>query len=168
MEQFLRTYYTNLNPNATEEEILAFLASQGFGGMGGIGSLGGQTSTGTGGITDLRSQMLLQQQQQQFGNDGINNVITGRGAKEAPNAFIRALATIFSPPIGVAMNLQDLADKGKLPRGLDKVFKSEPEEKYDLESLNEFDYTPTMQDPDPAEEAGMGFGGGRSDPTDKS
>ena len=71
MEQFLRTYYTNLNPNATEEEILAFLASQGFGGMGGIGSLGGQTSTGTGGITDLRSQMLLQQQQQQFGNDGI-------------------------------------------------------------------------------------------------
>ena len=31
MEQFLRTYYTNLNPNATEEEILAFLQSQGFG-----------------------------------------------------------------------------------------------------------------------------------------
>ena len=33
MEQFLRTYYTNLNPNASEEEILAFLESQGFGGM---------------------------------------------------------------------------------------------------------------------------------------
>ena len=31
MEQFLRTYYTNLNPNATEAEILAFLQSQGFG-----------------------------------------------------------------------------------------------------------------------------------------
>ena len=66
------------------------------------------------------------------------------------------------------MNLQALADKEKLPLGLNKVFKSEPEEKYDLESLNEFDYTPTMQDPDPAEEAGMGFGGDRSDPTDKS
>ena len=39
MEQFLRTYYTNLNPNATEEEILAFLQSQGFG-------LGDQTVTG--------------------------------------------------------------------------------------------------------------------------
>ena len=43
MEQFLRTYYKNLNPNATEEEILAFLESQGFG-------LGNQTVTG--GITN--------------------------------------------------------------------------------------------------------------------
>ena len=59
MEQFLRNYYTNLNPNATEEDILAFLASQGFGGMGNFTNQG---STGTGGITDLRSQMLLQQQ----------------------------------------------------------------------------------------------------------
>jgi hypothetical protein len=25
MEGFLRAYYTNLNPNATEEEILAYL-----------------------------------------------------------------------------------------------------------------------------------------------
>ena len=28
MEGFLRAYYTNLNPNATEEEILAYLASK--------------------------------------------------------------------------------------------------------------------------------------------
>ena len=46
MEQFLRNYYTNLNPNATEEEILAFLASQGFGGMGDFGNVGNQTVTG--------------------------------------------------------------------------------------------------------------------------
>ena len=46
MEQFLRNYYVNLNPNATEEEILAFLASQGFGGMGDFGNVGNQTVTG--------------------------------------------------------------------------------------------------------------------------
>ena len=40
MEQFLRNYYTNLNPNATEEEILAFLASQGFSGMGDFSGMG--------------------------------------------------------------------------------------------------------------------------------
>ena len=74
MEQFLRNYYTNLNPNATEEDILAFLASQGFGGMGDFTNQG---STGTGGITDLRQQMF-QRQQQDFRMDqddgGISNL----------------------------------------------------------------------------------------------
>ena len=46
MEQFLRNYYVNLNPNATEEEILAFLASQGFGGMGDFGNVGNQPLDG--------------------------------------------------------------------------------------------------------------------------
>ena len=122
MEQFLRNYYTNLNPNATEEEILAFLASQGFGGMG---DFSGQTSIGTGGITNLRRQIP---QQQEFGNDGgINNIITGRnlpvGAKP-PGLIERTLATIFAPPVGITMNLQALADKGKLPFGLNKVLGS--------------------------------------------
>ena len=46
MEQFLRNYYTNLNPNATEEEILAFLASQGFDVMGDFGDVTTQGVTG--------------------------------------------------------------------------------------------------------------------------
>ena len=107
MEQFLRTYYTNLNPNATEEEILAFLESQGFG-------LGDQTVTG--GIMNTPNMI------QDSGGDsggGINRIDLPVGAKP-PGLLTRTLATIFAPPVGIAMNLQALADKGKLPFGLNQ------------------------------------------------
>ena len=107
MEQFLRNYYTNLNPNATEEEILAFLESQGFG-------LGDQTVTG--GIMSTPSMI------QDSGGDsggGINRIDLPVGAKP-PGLLTRTLATIFAPPVGIAMNLQALADQGKLPFGLNQ------------------------------------------------
>jgi len=59
MEGFLRAYYTNLNPNATEEEIMAFLESQGFGGMG--------NQPVEGGITGLQQNPMLLPQ---LGGDG--------------------------------------------------------------------------------------------------
>jgi len=59
MEGFLRAYYTNLNPNATEEEILAYLASQGFEGMG--------NQPVQGGITTLQQNPMLLPQ---LGGDG--------------------------------------------------------------------------------------------------
>jgi hypothetical protein len=113
MEQFLRTYYTNLNPNATEEEILAFLESQGFG-------LGDQTVTG--GIINTPNMI------QDSGGDsggGINRIDLPVGAK--PLDFkTRTALTLFPPTrfIGLAANLQALADKGKLPFGLNKVLGS--------------------------------------------
>ena len=111
MEQFLRTYYTNLNPNATEEEILAFLQSQGFG-------LGDQTVTG--GIMSTPNMI------QDSGGDsggGINRIDLPVGAKP-PGLLTRTLATIFAPPVGIAMNLQALADQGKLPGGLNRILGS--------------------------------------------
>ena len=111
MEQFLRTYYTNLNPNATEEEILAFLESQGFG-------LGDQTVTG--GIMSTPNMI------QDSGGDsggGINRIDLPVGAKP-PGLLTRTLATIFAPPVGIAMNLQALADQGKLPGGLNRILGS--------------------------------------------
>jgi len=122
MEQFLRTYYTNLNPNATEEEILAFLASQGFGSMG---DFSGQTSVGTGGITNLRTQIP---RQQEFGNDGgINNIITGTGGgfSKPPSKLASFLVGLVAPPVGAAMGLRNLASQGKLPFGLNEVFGDE-------------------------------------------
>ena len=122
MEQYLRTYYTNLNPNATEEEILAFLASQGFGGMG---DFSGQTSVGTGGITNLRTQIP---RQQEFGNDGgINNIITGTGSgfSKPPSKLASFLVGLVAPPVGAAMGLRNLASKGQLPFGLNEVFGDE-------------------------------------------
>ena len=125
MEQFLRNYYTNLNPNATEEDILAFLASQGFGGMGDFTNQG---STGTGGITDLRQQMF-QRQQQDFRMDqddgGISNLPGNLpvGSKP-PGVGMTALAYLINPFLGMAMSGQRLADRGKLPGGLNKLFAS--------------------------------------------
>ena len=83
MEQFLRNYYTNLNPNATEEEILAFLQSQGFG-------LGDQTVTG-----------------------GIDNIITGKGTGSISDLFdfIKSGGLIGSAVRGVGNLFQDFADK---------------------------------------------------------
>lgn len=110
MEQFLRTYYTNLNPNATEEEILAFLASQGF---------GMDDQTATGGITSA-----LNVPRDSGGDSGPATRPNIPVGAKPPNLFTRALATIFTPPLGIAMNLQALADKGKLPGNLNKVFGS--------------------------------------------
>jgi hypothetical protein len=111
MEQFLRTYYTNLNPNATEEEILAFLESQGFG-------LGDQTVTG--GIMNTPNMI------QDSGGDsggGINKIDLPVGAK-APSLGMTALGYFVHPLIGMAMTGQRLADQGKLPFGLNKILGS--------------------------------------------
>ena len=105
MEQFLRTYYTNLNPNATEEEILAFLQSQGFG-----------NTTTTEGITAINPMPI---QTGGDGGEGITGIDLPVGAKP-PGPIVRTLATIFAPPVGIAMNLQALADQGKLPFGLNQ------------------------------------------------
>ena len=111
MEQFLRTYYTNLNPNATEEEILAFLQSQGFG-------LGDQTVTG--GIMNTPNMI------QDSGGDsggGITKIDLPVGAK-APSLGMTALGYFVHPLIGMAMSGQRLADQGKLPFGLNKILGS--------------------------------------------
>ena len=112
MEQFLRTYYTNLNPNATEEEILAFLESQGFG-------LGDQTVTG--GIMSTPNMI------QDSGSDsgGINNIVTGTGFGKPPSKLASFLVGLVAPPVGVAMGLRNLASQGKLPFGLNEVFGDE-------------------------------------------
>lgn len=111
MEQFLRTYYTNLNPSASEEEILAFLESQGFGGM--------TNQTVTGGIMNVPN--IIEDSGSESG--GINRIDLPVGAKP-PGLITRTLATLFAPPVGIAMNLQALADKGKLPFGLNKTLAS--------------------------------------------
>ena len=112
MEQFLRTYYTNLNPNATEEEILAFLESQGFG-------LGDQTVTG--GI--INTPNIIQDSGSDSG--GINNIVKGTGFGKPPSKLASFLVGLVAPPVGVAMGLRNLASQGKLPFGLNEVFGDE-------------------------------------------
>tara|TARA_R100001443_G_scaffold59011_2_gene69423 strand:+ start:1267 stop:1767 length:501 start_codon:yes stop_codon:yes gene_type:complete len=109
MEQFLRTYFTNLNPNATEEEILAFLQSQGFG-----------STTTAEGITAITPMPI---QTGGDGDGGITKIDLPVGAKP-PGPIVRTLATIFAPPVGIAMNLQALADRGKLTSGLNRILGS--------------------------------------------
>jgi len=169
MEQFLRTYYTNLNPNATEEEILAFLQSQGFG-------LGDQTVTG--GIMNTLNMM------QDSGSDsgGVNNIVKGTGFGKPPGALSSFLVGLAAPPVGVAMGLRNLASQGKLPFGLNEVFGNEyTGSGINKEALKQ-GIAAAQADSDPGDigggdndagytsgqDAGMGFGGGRSDPTDKS
>ena len=115
MEQFLRNYYTNLNPNATEEEILAFLTAQGF---GGTGDFSGQTVTG--GIMNTPNMI------QDSGGDsggGKNKIDLPVGAK-APSLGMTALGYLINPFLGMAMSGQRLADQGKLPFGLNKILGS--------------------------------------------
>ena len=112
MEQFLRNYYTNLNPNATEEEILAFLESQGFG-------LGDQTVTG--GI--INTPNIIQDSGSDSG--GINNIVKGTGFGKPPTKLQSFLVGLFAPEVGVAMGLRNLASKGQLPFGLNEVFGDE-------------------------------------------
>ena len=107
MEQFLRTYYTNLNPNATEEEILAFLRSQGFG-----------STTTAEGITAINPMPI------QTGGDGdrgggITKIELPVGSR-APNLFETGIGFVINPIIGIAMQAQRLADQGKLPFGLNQ------------------------------------------------
>tara|TARA_R100000654_G_scaffold65262_1_gene93111 strand:+ start:446 stop:1000 length:555 start_codon:yes stop_codon:yes gene_type:complete len=119
MEQFLRNYYKNLNPNATEEEILAFLAAQGFGGMGDFSNVGNQSVTG--GIMNARNLI------QDSGGDGDG----GGGFKgpggfgKPPGALSSFLVGLAAPPVGIAMGLRNLASKGQLPFGLNEVFGDE-------------------------------------------
>ena len=104
MEGFLRAYYTNLNPNATEEEILAYLASQGFEGMG--------NQPVEGGITTLQQNPMLLPQ---MGGDG-------GGAPPPPPGggtgnindlfdFIKGGGFIGSAVKGIGNLFQNFADK---------------------------------------------------------
>ena len=104
MEQFLRNYYTNLNPNATEEEILAFLTSQGFSGMGDFSGMGNQTVTG--GIMNAPNIM-------QGSSGGIDNIIKGAGSGSINDFlnFIKGGGLIGSAVRGVGNLFQDFADK---------------------------------------------------------
>ena len=150
MEQFLRTYYTNLNPNATEEEILAFLQSQGFG-------LGDQTVTG--GIMSTPNMI------QDSGGDsggGINRIDLPVGAKP-PGLLTRTLATIFAPPVGIAMNLQALADQGKLPFGLNQKLGSRSSADVELglePQMSDIFTAQSLSDSFAGEEGPTGGGGG--------
>lgn len=105
MEQFLRNYYINLNPNATEEEILSFLESQGFGGMGNFGGMGDQTVSS--GIMKVPNIL------QNSGSGGIDNIITGKGTGSITDLFdyIKSGGLIGSAVRGVGNLLQDFADK---------------------------------------------------------
>ena len=111
MEQFLRTYYTNLNPNATEEEILAFLQSQGFG-----------STTTTEGITAI-NPMPIQTGGDGDGGGGITRINLPVGAR-APTRVETGIGFAIHPIIGMAMQAQRFADQGKLPFGLNKVLGS--------------------------------------------
>tara|TARA_R100000805_G_C3524311_1_gene45462 strand:+ start:52 stop:525 length:474 start_codon:yes stop_codon:yes gene_type:complete len=105
MEQFLRNYYVNLNPNATEEEILAFLASQGFSDMGDFSGMGNQTVTG--GIMNAPNII------QDSGSRGIDNIIKGAGSGSINDFldFIKGGGLIGSAVRGVENLFQNFADK---------------------------------------------------------
>ena len=100
MEQFLRTYYTNLNPNASEEEILALLESQGFGGM--------TDQTVTGGIMNVPN--IIEDSGSESG--GINRN-TGKGVGSLSDIidFIKGGGFIGSAVRGVGNLFQNFADR---------------------------------------------------------
>ena len=150
MEQFLRTYYTNLNPNATEEEILAFLESQGFG-------LGDQTVTG--GI--MNTPNMIQDSGGDFGG-GINKIDLPVGAK-APSLGMTALGYLINPFLGMAMSGQRLADQGKLPFGLNKILGSRASGNVELglePQMSDIFTAQSLSDSFAGEEGPTGGGGG--------
>jgi len=102
MEGFLRAYYTNLNPNATEEEILAYLASQGFEGMG--------NQPIEGGITGLQQNPMLLPQ---LGGDGGGAPPPPGGGKgNIGDLFNLFNNTLIGRTVGGIGNLfQNFADK---------------------------------------------------------
>ena len=150
MEQFLRTYYTNLNPNATEEEILAFLQSQGFG-------LGDQTVTG--GIMSTPNMI-----QDSGGDSGvvINRIDHPVGAKP-PSLGMTALGYLINPFLGMAMSGQRLADQGKLPFGLNKILGSRASGNVELglePQMSDIFTAQSLSDSFAGEEGPTGGGGG--------
>ena len=150
MEQFLRNYYTNLNPNATEEEILAFLESQGFG-------LGDQTVTG--GI--MNTPNMIQDSGGDFGG-GINKIDLPVGAK-APSLGMTALGYLINPFLGMAMSGQRLADQGKLPFGLNKILGSRASGNVELglePQMSDIFTAQSLSDSFAGEEGPTGGGGG--------
>ena len=116
MEGFLRAYYTNLNPNATEEEILAYLASQGFEGMG--------NQPVEGGITQLQQNPMLLPQIGGDG-DGGGGFRGAGGFGKPPSGLASFLVGLVAPPVGGAMALRNLASKGRLPFGGNELFGNE-------------------------------------------
>ena len=150
MEQFLRNYYVNLNPNATEEEILAFLESQGFG-------LGDQTVTG--GI--MNTPNMIQDSGGDFGG-GINKIDLPVGAK-APSLGMTALGYLINPFLGMAMSGQRLADQGKLPFGLNKILGSRASGNVELglePQMSDIFTAQSLSDSFAGEEGPTGGGGG--------
>ena len=106
MEGFLRAYYTNLNPNATEEEIMAFLESQGFGGMG--------NQPVEGGITGLQQNPMLLPQ---LGGDGGGAPPPppggGTGSISDFFDFIKSGGFIGSAARGIGNLVQNFNDRRK-------------------------------------------------------
>jgi len=151
MEQFLRTYFTNLNPNATEEEILAFLQSQGFG-----------STTTAEGITAITPMPI---QTGGDGDGGITGIDLPVGSKP-PGLLTRTLATIFAPPVGIAMNLQALADKGKLTSRLNRILGSRSSANVELglePQMSDIFTAQSLSDSFAGEEGPTGGGGGSFD-----
>lgn len=109
MEELLRTYYANLNPQATEEEILAYLQSQGI------------DMSAPQGIASLAPRVMPES----GGDGGINNIVRGAGFGEPPGLGLSTLVTMFAPPVGMAMTARNLASKGQLPFGLNEIFGNE-------------------------------------------
>jgi hypothetical protein len=109
MEELLRTYYANLNPQATEEEILAYLQSQGvdMSAPQGIASLAPRVMPESSDYTNVIGQ---------------NKMAVGQ---KPPSAGLTALGYLVGGPfIGGAMSLSKLADSGSLPRSLSNIFAS--------------------------------------------
>lgn len=148
MEGFLRAYYTNLNPNATEEEILAYLESQGFGGMG--------NQPVEGGITGLQQNPMLLPQMGSDG-DGGGGFKGGGGFGKPPSGLSSFLVGLIAPPVGAAMGLRNLASKGKLPFGGNELFGNE----YTNSGINiaalQQGIQSSMDDTDPADQGVSSF-----------
>jgi len=99
MEGFLRAYYTNLNPNATEAEIMAFLESQGFEGMG--------NQPIEGGITTLQQNPMLLPQ---MGGEDPNTPFRGTGTGSILD-FIKSGGLFGAATRGIGDLFQNFADK---------------------------------------------------------
>tara|TARA_A100001391_G_scaffold197366_1_gene177377 strand:- start:48 stop:557 length:510 start_codon:yes stop_codon:yes gene_type:complete len=150
MEQFLRTYYTNLNPNATEEEILAFLQSQGFG-----------STTTAEGITAI-NPMPIQTGGDGDGGGGITRINLPVGAR-SPTRVETGIGFAIHPFIGMAMQAQRLADQGKLPFGLNKVLGSRASGNVELDlepQMSDIFTAQSLSDSFSGEEGPTGGGGG--------
>ena len=146
MEGFLRAYYTNLNPNATEEEILAYLASQGFEGMG--------NQPIEGGITGLQQNPMLLPQ---MGGDDPNTPFRGSDFGTPPSGLASFLVGLIAPPVGGAMALRNLASKGRLPFGGNEMFGNEYTNSGINKAALQQGIQSSMDDTDPADQGVSSF-----------